>query len=176
SAGRLEGEEHAGRRWQRVVTDSDGFLQLGLTYGIQARNAVFWASTHIWVAPARAGTNRDVARIITDTIATDGEFRAARISGASLKAQSNKYRVWVNGILLPALIHSTETDPQVEQPHSSRRYGSGDSWDNFRLHEGWNHIVFQFDTTTRPDKTAFRFNATKQAAKLISSAATPATH
>ena len=98
STGRSEGEGQGGRRWQRVLTDSAGFLQLGSAYGMQARNAVFWASTHIWIAPGGAGTSTDVARIITDSVPMDGDFRAARMSGSSLKAQSNKYRVWVNGI------------------------------------------------------------------------------
>jgi parallel beta helix pectate lyase-like protein len=165
----VEGEERDGRRWRRIVTDADGFLQLESAYGPEAQNAVFWASTFVWVDLPGAGS-----ATTTDSVDTAGEFRAARMSGASLVAQSNKYRVWVNGALLPALIHSTDADPQFDRPRSSRRYGSSDSWDNFPLRQGWNHIVLQFDTTTHPEKTAFRFNAPQHAASIVSAAATPA--
>jgi hypothetical protein len=171
-----EGEQRDGKTWRRLSADEDGFFDLGKAYGEQARNAVFWASTHVWVEPKKKEGvvwSPNFPEPVTGRVAVDGEFRAARMSGAGLTAQCNKYRVWCNGRLLPSVIYSTEQDFQLDLPHPHRNYGFSDSWDNFRLQEGWNRLVFQFDTTSRPDKTRFKFGVPKGIPAYVTSATEP---
>lgn len=164
-------------RWRRVPVDEEGFLDLRDAADGSAGEAVFWAVTNVWVNPAErpggAAWDPRFPEPITGRVEVGGEFRAARMSGASLSAQVNKYRVWVNGQRLPSVIYSTQADFQLTLPHPSRNYGFSDRWENFTLHEGWNHLVFQFDTTTRPEKTRFRFGAPKGVVGIVSSAVSP---
>jgi hypothetical protein len=169
------GDEQEGQVWRRVQTDPEGFLDLGVAYGERAQHAVVWASTYVWVAPKSTTTpwNPETPATISGRLAVGGEFRAARMTGASLSAQVNKYRVWVNGQMLPSVVYSTEQDLQLWQPHPSRNAGTTDNWDNFALREGWNHLVFQFDTTSRPDKTRFRFGLPEGIPGVVTSAVAP---
>ncbi len=98
------------------------------------------------------------------------------MNGARLHSQVNKYRVWVNGVLFPSVIYSTVDDFQLLLPHPSRNYGFSDVWENFRLDEGWNHLLFQLDTTMKPKSTRFRFGVPKGVEGVVSSADPPADH
>jgi Right handed beta helix region/Protein of unknown function (DUF1565) len=170
-----EGDRQDGKPWRRLQTDAGGFLDVSTAYREQARRAVFWASTFLWVEPRpkKAARNPDSPETITGRLAVEGGFRAGRITGASLSGQANTYRVWVNGQLLPSVIYSTEQDFQLRLPHPSRSPGDADRWDNFPLQEGWNHLVFQLDTTSRPEQTRFRFTLPKGIDAVVTSATKP---
>jgi hypothetical protein len=169
-----EGERQYGKSWRRVATDAEGFLDLGTAYGEPAKRAVFWASTHLWVAPG-GKWNPEAPRRIAGRVMVAGEFRAARQTGRPLRLQVNKYRVWVNGQRLPSVIYSTEQDFQLWQPHPYRNGGTSDRWQSFALQEGWNHLIFQWDTTSRPDKTRFKFGLPKGITTVVTSATKPPT-
>jgi parallel beta helix pectate lyase-like protein/uncharacterized protein DUF1565 len=171
----LEGDRKDDKLWRRLRTDTDGFLDLSKAYREQARQAVFWASTFLWVEPRpkKAARDPDFPEPITGRLAVEGGFRAGRITGAPLSGQANTYRVWVNGQLLPSVIYSTEQDFQLRLPHPSRISGDAERWDNFPLQEGWNHLVFQLDTTSRPEKTRFRFTLPKGINAVVTSATNP---
>jgi len=79
----------------------------------------------------------------------------------------NQYRMWVNGAALPAAF-------VPGQPRAYHDYGFNDSWTDFQLREGWNHLVFEFDTTTRPKDVTFRFGVPEGIKSVICSAAKPA--
>lgn len=164
-----------GKTWRRVTADEEGFVDLDAR---ERTPGVVWASTHVWVdpRPKKPGVvwKPEFPEPITGRVEVGGEFRAARMSGAGLAAQVNKYRVWVNGRLLPSVVDSTEEDFQASMPHAHRNYGFQDVWDNFVLQEGWNHLVFQFDTTSRPQKTRFKFGLPKGIAQAVTSAEEPA--
>lgn len=169
-----EGKQQEGHQWTRVRADQDGMIDLG---AVADEKGVVWASTYLWVEPS---TNRKEVvwhpvfpEPITGELKTEGAFRAARMTGTSIQAQVNKYRVWVNGCLLPSVIHATENNDQAKLPHPYRNYGQSDQWSNFTLKEGWNHLVFQFDTTTQPKKRHFRFGLPKGVTQAISSATEP---
>lgn len=171
-----EGETQFGKTWRLLRADAEGFLDLGAAYGPESANAVFRTSTHVWVEPKKKKDiewHPDFPEPITGRLLVGGEFRAARMCGAGLNAQVNKYRVWVNGTRLPSVIYSTERDFQLDLPHPYRNYGFADSWDNFTLREGWNHLVFEFDTTTRPDKVRFKFGVPKGVEGVVASAGEP---
>jgi hypothetical protein len=48
-----------------------------------------------------------------------------------------------------------------------------DEWNDFALNEGWNHVIFQLDTSTRPDSTSFRFRGGRSMPAFIASATKP---
>jgi hypothetical protein len=167
-----EGERQSGKSWRRVPTDAEGFLDLGAAYGESAKRAVFWASTYLWVPPGNKW-NPEAPKRIAGRLMLAGEFRAARQTGSSLESQVNKYRVWANGQRLPSVIYSTEQDFQFRQPHPYRNGGTSDRWESFALQEGWNHLIFQWDTTSRPDKTRFKFGLPKGIMAVVTSATEP---
>jgi len=160
-----------GNGWRKIIADADGKLQLG------QGNAVYWLSTWVWLPPKQAeGVVWDprFPEPITGRIDVAG-FRAARQSGSGLKTQPNPYRVWVDGQRLPAVVVSSRDEPAVFGPRPNRNYGpTGDQWDAFPLHEGWNQLVFQLDTTLKPDQTAFKFGAPAGRDGYVTQAAAPA--
>jgi len=171
-----ENSQHDGMKWLRLKSDPEGYIDLA-QMGDATSSGVFWASSYIWVEPkTKKGVVWDprFPQPITGQLEVGGEFRAARMTGAGLEGQVNKYRVWVNGDLLPSVIYSTERDYQASVAHPYRNYGFSDSWEHFVLREGWNHIVLQFDTTTRPRKTRFRFGLPKGIEEVVTSADGPA--
>ncbi len=166
-----------GHAWQRIVADEQGFLDLGAPFGERARRAVIWASTWVWVPPLKRQNvvwDPRYPQPVTGQVDCAGEFRAARMGGSNLSAQVNPYRVWVNGERLPAVVYSRQEAMELDRPHPHRQYGFTDRWENFTLREGWNHLVFQFDTTCRPDKLKFRFGAPRGLPPLTCSATKPA--
>lgn len=171
-----EGERQDGRIWRHLPTDADGYLDLGQAYSEAAAHAVFWASTYVWVEPRHKATvwNPDYPEVISGRLIVGGAFRASRISGIPLKSQLNKYRLWVNGQLLPAVVYSTEQHLQLWWPHPSRNTGPTNSWENFPLQEGWNHLVCQFDTTSRPEQVRFKFGLPQSVKSTVTSAVAPA--
>ena len=61
------------------------------------------------------------------------------------------------------------------KPRAHHNYGKSDRWQDFVLKEGWNHLLFQFDTTTRPEAEArFRFGVPKGIKGYVCSADPPA--
>ncbi|MDP7254966.1 MAG: right-handed parallel beta-helix repeat-containing protein, partial [Planctomycetota bacterium] len=172
-----EGARQFGKKWKRIRTDDEGFIDLVEALGGSGRNAVSWASTFVWVPPKKKRKTEwhpDFPEPITGRVEVKGEFRAARMSGSSLGAQVNKYRIWCNGELLPSVIFSSASDFQLELPHPTRNYGFSDRWEYFRFQEGWNHLVFQWDTTTRPAKSKFRFGVPRGIDSYVASAIPPA--
>ncbi len=120
-----------GLRWRRMEADDKGFFHFGEAGG----NAVFRASAWVWVPPrARAGGRVWDPRFpepISGKLTCGGEFRAFRMTGSGLEAQVNKYRLWVNGELLPSAYV-----PGRPRAHHNN-YGFQDRWDGFVLKEGW---------------------------------------
>ncbi len=170
-----EGAMQAGHPWRRAAADGEGFIDLAAAEG---GAGVVWASAHIWAEPKarRDGVvwHPDFPEPITGSLETGGEFRAARMNGAGLQSQVNKYRLWVNGKLLPSVVYANETNAAAGLPHPHRNYGYSDKWSNVTFKEGWNHLVFQFDTTVRPKQTRFRFGLPKGMEQAVTSAAEPA--
>ncbi|MEK7766663.1 MAG: right-handed parallel beta-helix repeat-containing protein, partial [bacterium] len=153
-----EHDAQSAHEWRQASSGTDGFLDLAAACGEGARGAVVWASAWIWMEPFVLGAPVDpvAPRPLPGRVETEGEFRAARMNGAGLADQVNPYRVWVNGERLPAYVRSERARMEVDRPHPGRNYGFSDEWMNFPLHEGWNHLLFQFDTTVRPAKTRFK--------------------
>jgi len=153
-----------GGAWKLVKADKDGFFDFGAAYGEKAKSSVFWASTWVWLPPSKSRGQQWDPRFpepITRRVVTDGRWRAFRMTGSSLSAQVNKYRVWANGKLLPSCIRSQPFDDSEyrNNPRFTRLYGFSGRIDGFPFREGWNHLVFQFDTSHRPkDALKFRFN------------------
>ena len=162
-----EGEALGAAKWRRVAVDEKGFLSLGPEGG----NSVWYASTWVWVAPSAVAPgvvwDPRFPQPITGNVGCDGAFRAFRMTGADETAQVNQYRMWVNGAALPAAF-------VPGQPRAYHDYGFSDSWTNFQLREGWNHLVFAFDTTTRPKDLAFRFGVPEGVKGVACSATKPA--
>ena len=161
----------AGDGWRKITADADGKLLLG------EGQAVYWLSAWVWLPPKPAeGVVWDprFPEPISGRIDVEG-FRAARQTGTAMKSQPNPYRMWANGQRLPAVVRSTREDPQVFGPRPSRNYGpKSDRWENFPLHEGWNHLVFELDTTHKPDETNFKFGTPAGYNGCLTSAEEPA--
>lgn len=156
-----------GRTWRQVTADAEGFVHLGSA----ASDAVLWLSTWVWVKPKEReqGVVWDprFPEPITGKLACKGPFRAFRQTGTQLRSQVNKYRVWVNGTLCPSA-----WEPNAPRAHHN--YGGEDHWQSFALNEGWNHLLFQFDTTTEPAADlAFRFGTPKGVDGYVCSAESP---
>ena len=153
-----------GSAWKPVKVNAEGYLDFKAIYGERAKSAVFWASTWVWIPPADEKGQQWDPRFpepIDSRVATDGRWRGFRMTGASLKSQVNKYRLWANGKLLPSCIRSQVFDDSAYRDNARfyRNYGFSDRIDSFPLQEGWNHLVFQFDTSFKPDDDLkFRFN------------------
>lgn len=163
-----EGLKENERTWRKIVAAPEGMLSLGG----DAANAVLFASTWVWVSPkAREdGVLWDprFPEPITGKLGCKGPFRAFRQTGTSLRSQVNKYRVWINGELCPSAW-------EPGKPRAHHNYGKSDRWQNFVLKEGWNHMLFQFDTTTKPEaELSFRFGVPKGIKGYVCSANPPA--
>jgi len=153
------GAESHRRAWRKVLSDADGFLDLSAAGDGGERGAVWWVSSWVWMPqrdPDQAWDPR-FPQPLTGRIEIGGEFRAARMNGSGLGDQVNVYRAWVNGARLPAYVRSGKDRMALDLPHPGRNHGFSDEWQNFPLREGWNHLVFQLDTASRPAKTRFRF-------------------
>lgn len=160
------GLEERGKVWRTAEADEDGFIHLGDDAG----SAVTWGSAWIWVPPRK----RDEGVVwdprfpepVSGKLACGGEFRAFRMTGTGMGSQVNKYRLWANGELLPSAF-------VPGQPRPRHNYGTSDGWEGVTLREGWNHLLFQFDTTARPDKLRFRFGLPKGVKHVHCSAEAP---
>ncbi|NOZ19754.1 MAG: DUF1565 domain-containing protein [Planctomycetes bacterium] len=161
-----------------VRADKDGFLDLGAAFGEKAKNAVVWASTYVWIPPGKkraAVWDPRFPEPITGRIECDGQFRAFRMTGAKLSAQVNKFRLWVNGKRMPSCIRSTCMNNEYREcARFNRNYGFREEIHNLPLREGWNHLVFQFDTTTRPKELRFKMGSPKGVDGYICTARKPA--
>ena len=161
-----------------LQANADGFLDFDAALGEGAKNAVLWASTYVWIPPGEKRKTVWDPRFpepITKRIECAGPFRAFRMTGTGLRAQVNKLRIWVNGKRMPSCIHSTRTNNEYREfARFSRNYGFAEEINNLPLHEGWNHLVFQFDTTTRLKELRFQMKTPKGVEHYVCSARRPA--
>ncbi len=173
SARPKEGDEHAGASWRMAEADDDGYVHLAEVLDGGEANAIVWLSTWVWLDPQNVGEawHPDYPEPISGRVTVGDRFRAARQTGSNLGSQQNKYAVWVNGDLLPALIRATADAPMG--PRAARNYGVSDEWVDFPLQEGWNHLLFQLETASRPDSVRFRFATAEGLPDILSAAAPP---
>ncbi len=170
-----EGEALDGRTWQRVRVDDEGFLDLAHLPGDAAPNAVYYAFAYVWVEPKKVNEKWDprFPQPITKRVDVPGDFRAGRQTGSSLKAQLNLYRLWCNGDRLPSVVHMTP-EIRVVPARPSRNYGQrGDRIESLVMRQGWNRLLFQLDTTRRPKRLRFKFQAPKGIDQFVSTAVKP---
>ena len=170
----VEGGALNGRNWRLVRPDATGMMNLNDLDPSTAANSTYWASTWVWVDPLSAAfdPNKPAARAAQNLI-VEGTFRAFRFSGAEHNQQVNKYRLWVNGDLLPSAVFSTTSQLELLLPHPDRRGGTDDEWSNFPFREGWNHLLFQLDTTVMPQDAHWRFRFPSELGAMRTSARTP---
>ena len=160
---------------------SGGYLDLGSTGAGAAANSVYWASTWVWIPPW-SPFNWQAPKTLNEPWAnyTYGPFRVSQNPSQNSSSQYNKDRIWVNGQLIPAAIFSTASDLEVNETHSFPYFGNNfsgegnslatDDLENLNLQEGWNHLVFQFDTsstgqsinTFHNQELAFKFGINSQ--------------
>lgn len=164
----VEGLAEQGAVWRKIAADGEGMLTLGEA-GEPAR---YRLSAWVWVAPkARAeGVVWDprFPEPVSGRVECKGPFRAFRQTGTSVGGQVNKYRMWVNGTALPSAW-------VPGQPRAHHNYGKTDTWHDFSLREGWNHLLFEFDTCTKPgEPRIFRFGVPQGIKSYLCSAAPPA--
>ena len=145
-----------------------GYLDFGSTGAGSAANSVFWASTWVWVPPQCSTWTWQNPMTFTEPTGnyTYGPFRASRNPSEDSSNQYNKDRIWVNGQMVPAAIFSTGTDNTSLEPHSYPWYGdnewgsdtAADEIEYMNLQQGWNHLVFQFDTSSTASGTTGNYN------------------
>jgi hypothetical protein len=159
--------EDGGAGWRRIEANEKGMLILGEP-GNPAR---YFLSTWVWVEPK--GREEGVVwdprfpEPISGKLACKGPFRAFRQTGTGSGTQVNKYRMWVDGQALPSA-----WVPGQPRPHHN--YGKDDLWHDFVLKEGWNHLVFEFDTSAKPEaERVFRFGVPKGIKGYVCSATRP---
>ena len=142
-----------------VVSDANGFFDLSATNC--PNGCVRWAETWVWVEPkVRKGGvvwDANCPLPITGRVRTKGDFRIGRQNGSHDSAQVNQYKLWVNGRLVPGPVEATIENGADLLPHATMEYGRTDEIRAFRLNEGWNHLVFQFDTTRKAKSARYRF-------------------
>lgn len=159
------GMKEDGKTWKEARVDDKGMLKLGKG---NEEKGIFYASTWVWLSPKarKKGIVWDPTcpLPITGSLSTGGRFRAFRQTGT--KGQLNKYTMWVNGEQLPSVFTKGKPRPNYD-------YGMNDKWQNFKFKEGWNHLVFKFDTTSRPKDLTFRFGIPKGTTGIISQANPP---
>ncbi len=171
-----EGDALDGLRWRRVAVDADGFLDLSKLPGGAAPNSVYYACAYVWVEPKKISEKWDprFPQPVTRRVDAPGDFRAGRQTGSSLKSQLNFYRVWCNGERIPSAVFITPAARPIP-PRPTRNYGrGGDRIEDFPLRQGWNRLLFQFDTTRRPKRVRFKLLAPKGIGTFVSSASPPA--
>ena len=169
------GEPLDGRAWRRAAVDRDGFLDLARLPGGAAASSVYYAVTWVWVEPKAVAETWDprFPQPTTKRVDAPGDFRAGRQTGSKIASQLNRYRVWANGERLPSVVYITPQD-KVIPARPSRNYGQkGDRIEDFQLRQGWNRLLFQFDTTLKPKRTRFKFLAPKGINEFVSRAAPP---
>ncbi len=170
-----EGDSLGGRNWRYIRTDNSANLNLNAIDEGDAAGSVYYASTWVWVEPGKLPFDPAKAAAKTQTsLFVEGSFRAFRASGAPHDQQLNRYRVWVNGAPLASTIYSTASQFELLTPHPNRKGGTEDEWSYFPLREGWNHLMFQLDTTVHPRDLQFSFLYPSQIRNSRSSARTPA--
>ena len=144
-------------------TTGSGYLDLS-----SDANQVVWADTWVWVATGSPNLNTGTITS-SDSLSdsgnyTYGPFRAAPSNG-DVANQANPYRLWINGVEVGQTYNTatdyeqtlTHPDPHIYNPSSSASNPIEDTWDSLTLNVGWNHLVFQFDTSV-----AARYTATAQ--------------
>jgi len=91
-----------------------------------------------------------------------------------LKSQLNFYRVWCNGVRIPSAVYITPEVPSIP-PRPTRNYGRrGDRIEDFPMRQGWNRLLFQFDTTRQSKHVRFKFLAPKGIDSFVTSVTLPA--
>jgi hypothetical protein len=169
-----EGDRHEGHTWQRITADEEGFIDLAEKIGGADEGGVYWLSAWVWVEPGdRQSWHPDYPEPIFSRAFTAAGFRAQRATGVRLASQMNQYRVWINGDRVSRPHHLQPDDRIQEVALSGRNLGEGEEWNNFNVNEGWNHVVFQIDTTARPDMTRFRLRGGRGMPDWIASATRP---
>jgi len=145
-----------GGTWATYSTDGQGYLNFN-AISATAADKVFWASTWIYVQPK--GDFPDGHIIVNRDNYTYGSFRAAPKVGVPLEKQPNPYRLWVNGDALGKVYNSKDNYEQMQShpvlwdsPYGPA--GSEEQWFFFNLNAGWNHMVFQFDTSVTNDNAS----------------------
>ena len=165
--------------WDQAITDKDILsieqgrnliFPLAVYNFEKIKGNIFYNKINPEIYQGIMGDFNSPPRTISGKLNVEGKFRAGRQTGS--KNQVNPYRVWVNGKLLSSVVYSTSDKNEYFLPHPSRNYGEEDYWENFELQEGWNHLVFEWDTTVCPDELKFKFGTPKNF-KVITSAIQP---
>ena len=179
-----------------AVAGDPGYLDFGSTGAGSAADCVYWASTWVWVPPGSSDWNWQDPATLSEATGnyTYGPFRISQNPSQDCSDQYNKDRIWVNGQMIPAAIFSTASDNESLDPHSYPWYGDNacysstatDEIECLNLQQGWNHLVFQFDTSStasaenmfQNEELAFKFGLNAGffdgGTGLISSATAPA--
>ncbi len=152
-----------GQNATAVAADSNGYLDFSSFGG--TTNEVVWADTWVWVpSPSGCGYEDNNSAAFSSSY-TYGPFRAEPFMPTPVDDQANPYRLWINGTEV-GQIWNTQTNSEQDLPHPDTRsfnpFSSAsnpieDTWDSMALNIGWNHLVFQFDTSV-----AYRYRPTSQ--------------
>lgn len=164
--------------WQVKETDGGGFVDLGTEFGEDFEGGVYWGSAWVWVDQPSAVENHEWHGNYAFDLQVSGPFRAGRISGLPLDEQPYEYRVWLDGELLPSNVRAAIDNEEAEWAHPELGRGAfGETWHGVTMHEGWHHLVFQWDTTRAPGAESlsplFRFGLPEVIGPAISSAEEP---
>ncbi len=179
--GKLDGvvsEEQAGQRWRKIDANAEGFLDLADAYGDEAKEAIFWVSAYVWMPPEETDKVKWDPRFpepVSRRAFFGGRFRAYRMAGTSMSGQVNKFQVWANEQRIPSCTYNQVDDDSEyrEFGRPDRMYGFREIIDNFPFREGWNHLVFELDTSLRPDETLFQVLPPYKIQDILSVAAKP---
>ncbi len=136
-----------------VSADSNGYLDFSSFGG--TTNQVVWVDTWVWVPQPTSGGYLFNGQVVGADDYTYGPFRAAPNSDESVDDQANPYRLWINGTAVGQIYNSatdyqqnlSHPDARAYNPFSSASNPIEDTWDSLTLNVGWNHLVFQFDTS-----------------------------
>ena len=136
-----------------VNADADGYLNFSAFGGTP--NEVVWVDTWVWV-PQHTGCGYLQNGMETGANNfTYGPFRAAPLTDQPVDDQANPYRLWINGQAAGQVYNSAgdyeqnlpHPDARGYNPFSSNSNPIEDTWNSLTLNIGWNHLVFQFDTS-----------------------------
>lgn len=160
-----EGDRLDGQAWTRIRCDDKGGLVL------PRGDAVYYLSAWLWVEPGKRQEGEIFDPTCPRPIGADlgiGGFRFFRQTGSPTGNQINQIRLWRDGRALSCI-------PGPGRPSASAAWGdSGDTMKNFPMAEGWNHLLVQLDTTTRPQDLRFTLAVPKNIGTVRSSAVRPA--
>jgi hypothetical protein len=146
-----------------VNADANGYLNFSAFGG--TTNQVVWIDTWVWVPPHTGCGYLDTGSETGANDYTYGPFRAAPITDQPVDDQANPYRLWINGTAVGQIYNSDDDyeqglahpDARSYNPFSTAANPVEDTWDSLTLNIGWNHLVFQFDTSV-----ACRYTSTAQ--------------